>query len=274
MLLPVPRRRKRHPGRKRLDDRRMLTGNLFVLQSGIAWEMLPNEMGCGSGMTCWRRLRAWQKAGVWTRLYQALLAKLRGADQLDFSRVIPDTASVRAVHGGNWTEHYDCRQAGSKHHLLVDAQGIPLNVMLTQANRLDVTQLMPLLEGVVSITGKRGRPLHKPKCVQADRGYDSHKHRQTLQSQGIRHQIARRRTDHGSHLGKTRWVVERTLAWLHQFRRLRVCYERMPSIHEAFLHLGCAIICWRVLKNHFVRRSKGGMSSSMSNYLSREVENP
>lgn len=99
-LLPVPRRRKQHPGRKRLDDRRVLTGILFVLQSGIPWEMLPQEMGCGSGMTCWRRLRTWQRAGVWTRLHQLLLARLRGADQLDFSRVIPDSASVRAVHGG------------------------------------------------------------------------------------------------------------------------------------------------------------------------------
>jgi transposase len=99
-LLPVKRRRKRHPGRKRLDDRRVLTGILFVLQSGIPWEMLPQEMGCGSGMTCWRRLRAWQKAGVWTQLHRTLLDKLRSADKLDFSRVVADSSSVRAVHGG------------------------------------------------------------------------------------------------------------------------------------------------------------------------------
>jgi transposase len=99
-LLPVKRRRKQYPGRHRLDDRRVLTGILFVLQSGIPWEMLPQEMGCGSGMTCWRRLRAWQKAGVWTRLHRVLLSKLRGADQLDFSHVIVDSSSVRAIHGG------------------------------------------------------------------------------------------------------------------------------------------------------------------------------
>jgi transposase len=99
-LLPQPRRRKRYPGRKRLDDRNVLTGILFVLQSGIPWEMLPQEMGCGSGMTCWRRLRAWQKAGVWDRLHRVLLAHLRGADRLDFSRVIADSSSVRAIHGG------------------------------------------------------------------------------------------------------------------------------------------------------------------------------
>lgn len=99
-LLPVPRRRTHHPGRKRLDDRRVLTGILFVLQSGIPWEMLPQEMGCGSGMTCWRRLQAWQKAGVWARLHTVVLAKLRHADQLDFSRAVADSASIRAVHGG------------------------------------------------------------------------------------------------------------------------------------------------------------------------------
>jgi transposase len=73
-LLPIPRRRKTHPGRKRLDDRRVLTGILFVLESGIPWERLPQEMGCGSGITCWRRWRQWQESGVWTELHQALLA--------------------------------------------------------------------------------------------------------------------------------------------------------------------------------------------------------
>jgi transposase len=110
---------------------------------------------------------------------------------------------------------------------------------------------MPLVDGILPIAGKRGRPLRKPQCVQADRGYDSGPHRQALQRRGIRHQIGHRRTAHGSQLGKTRWVVERTIAWLHQFRRLRIRYDRLPSIHEAFLRLGCAIICWRTLKNSF-----------------------
>jgi transposase len=99
-LLPIKRRRKTHPGRKPLDDRRVPTGILFVLLSGIPWEMLSQEMGCGSDMTCWRRLRAWQKAGVWRKLHRVLLDKLRGADKLDFSRVVADSSSVRAIHGG------------------------------------------------------------------------------------------------------------------------------------------------------------------------------
>ena len=100
-LLPPPRpRRKRYPGRKPVDSRKSLSGILFVLKSGIPWEMLPQEMGCGSGMTCWRRLREWQEAGVWQKLHELLLAKLREADQIDWSRAIVDSASIRAVGGG------------------------------------------------------------------------------------------------------------------------------------------------------------------------------
>ncbi len=100
-LLPPPKpRRWRYPGRKRLRDRPALTGILFVLKSGIPWEMLPKEMECGSGMTCWRRLREWQEAGVWQNLHELLLAKLREADQIDWSRAVVDSASIRAVGGG------------------------------------------------------------------------------------------------------------------------------------------------------------------------------
>lgn len=121
-------------------------------------------------------------------------------------------------------------------------------MILTKANRHDVTQLLPLVEAIPPIGGKPGRPRRKPKLVQADRAYDSNPLRAALQAQGIDSQIARRRTKHGSGLGKTRWVVERTIAWLHWFRRLRIRYERLPSIHYAFLKLGCSLICWRQLQ--------------------------
>jgi len=100
-LLPEPKpRRFRYPGRKPVDNRRALTGILFVLKTGIGWEDLPQEMGCGSGMTCWRRLRDWQAAGVWQQLHEVLLARLQGAEQLDWSRAVVDSASVRALKGG------------------------------------------------------------------------------------------------------------------------------------------------------------------------------
>jgi transposase len=100
-LLPSPKpRRSRYPGRKPLDNRALLTGILFILQTGLRWDLLPREMGCGSGMSCWRRLRDWQAAGVWDRLHEVLLTKLREADRIDWSRVVVDSSSIRAVGAG------------------------------------------------------------------------------------------------------------------------------------------------------------------------------
>ena len=98
------------------------------------------------------------------------------------------------------------------------------------------------------IGGRPGPPCRKPDVVQGDRGYDSERHRDQLRQRGITPLIAYRYRGHGSGLGRTRWVVERTFAWLHRFRRLAVRYERRPSIHEAFLTLGCALICWYYLR--------------------------
>ena len=98
-LLPVVQRRYRYPGRKRVPDRAALTGILFVLKTGIPWEHLPQEMGCGSGMTCWRRLHDWNEAGVWERLHQVLLDELQDAEQLDWSRAVVDSSHVRAKGG-------------------------------------------------------------------------------------------------------------------------------------------------------------------------------
>jgi len=100
-ILPKPkRRRRRYPGRKPISNRQTLSGVLFVLKTGIGWEYLPLEMGCGSGMTCWRRLRDWQRRGIWTKLHRLLLNKLREADKIDWSRAVVDSMLVRAVFGG------------------------------------------------------------------------------------------------------------------------------------------------------------------------------
>jgi transposase len=97
----IPRLKKsRKGGRPPVGNREALTGILFVLKTGIAWEDLPKEMGCGSGMTCWRRLVAWQKAGVWDKLHHILLEELQRANQIDWSRAIVDSAALKAVMGG------------------------------------------------------------------------------------------------------------------------------------------------------------------------------
>jgi len=100
LLPPQKPRRKRFPGRMPIEARKALTGILFVLKTGIGWEYLPQEMGCGSGMTCWRRLRDWNAAGVWDKIHRVLLERLHNADKLDWSRAVIDSSSVRAVLGG------------------------------------------------------------------------------------------------------------------------------------------------------------------------------
>lgn len=100
-LLPPPKpRRRRHPGRKPIPHRATLTGILYVLRTGVPWEYLPPEMGCGSGMTCWRRLRDWQQTGVWERIRCAVLKELHAGGQIDWSRAVVDSASLRALKGG------------------------------------------------------------------------------------------------------------------------------------------------------------------------------
>jgi transposase len=100
-LLPARRpRNPRRPGRRRLDDRKALCGILFVLHTGIQWEFLPQQLGFGSGMTCWRRLAEWNAAGVWQRLHEVLLAELNAAGKLDWSRAVIDSSHVRAARRG------------------------------------------------------------------------------------------------------------------------------------------------------------------------------
>ena len=148
----------------------------------------------------------------------------------------------------------DRAKRGSKHQLICDARGVPLAVRLTGANRHDSQEALPLVDGIPPLQGARGRRRRRPHCVIGDRGYDAVAIRYGLRVRGIVPLVAMRRTRHGSGLGRWRWVVERTLAWLNQFRRLRVRYDKRADIHEAFLSLGCALICWRALRKALVNR--------------------
>jgi transposase len=139
----------------------------------------------------------------------------------------------------------DRARSGSKHHVLTDGQGIPLAVSLTGGNRNDVTQLIPLLDKVPAVAGLVGRPRRRPDALLADRGYDHDKYRRLLWARGIRPVIAKRGQPHGSGLGIFRYVVERAIAWLHGFRRLRIRWERRDDIHEAFLGLATCLITHR-----------------------------
>ena len=211
-LIPKVERRYRFPGRKRIDDRKVLTGILFVLQTGIPWEYLPKEMGCGSGMTCWRRLKEWQEQGVWQRLHELLLAKLqRGrADRLVAGG---DRQLARACRwGGEKTgpSPVDRARSGSKHHTLTCGRGTPLALSLSGGNHNDILELLPLVDAIPPVRGKRGRPRRRPRRLLGDGAYHSRGHRCELRARGISAAVPRPKQAHGSGLGKQRWVVERT----------------------------------------------------------------
>ena len=122
---------------------------------------------------------------------------------------------------------------------------------VTRANEDDRKQLIPMIDAIPAMRGRVGSPRKRPRYLLADRGYDSESHRQQLLCRGIEPVIAKRNTYHGSGLGKFRWPVERTISWLHQFRRLRQRWEKLQGMHQAFLTLGCAIICFRRLQAGF-----------------------
>src|SRR6266581_4650079 len=161
-LLPVKERRFRYPGRKRLPDREALQGILFVLHTGISWTHLPAELGFGSGVTCWRRLDEWQRAGVWERLHALLLARLRAAGELEWSRAVVDSSQIQAKKGAP-------KRARAR--------------------------------STAAVGGRPGRPRRRPEIVLGDRGYDSNRLREALRERGITPLIANRYHGHGSGLG-------------------------------------------------------------------------
>lgn len=126
----------------------------------------------------------------------------------------------------------------------MDGHGTPLAVALSGANRHDSKMLAPALDAVPPIrSGRRGRPRRRPGKLHADKGYDHRFCRADCRRRGIVPRIARRGVDSSHRLGRHRWKVERTLAWLNRFRRLTVRYERREDIHLAFTTLGCALVC-------------------------------
>jgi transposase len=144
----------------------------------------------------------------------------------------------------------DRGKPGSKYHLVVDKRGIPLAVRLSAANAHDATQLLPLVDQIPPIIGPRGRPgrpRKRPAKLHADKAYDASTLRRALRARGIAPRIARRGIDSSERLGRHRWVVERTLAWLLGCRRLGVRYERRADLLQGLLHLACALVCVRFL---------------------------
>ena len=217
-LMPHPT--TRYGGRPRIDDRACLAGIVDQLRTGVPWRLLPvRELGCGSGVTCWRRLRDWQRAGVWQRLQQLLLDQLGRDGRLDWSRASLDSLERARQAGGCLTgpNPTDRGKPGSKYHLLVDRGGIPLTVCLSAANTHDSM----LLEGrggcgCAGQGAARSSRAAAQAPGQAPPGQG--RRRPTLPPgaapAGIIPRIARRGIESSGRPGRHRYVGERSLAWL------------------------------------------------------------
>jgi transposase len=132
-----------------------------------------------------------------------------------------------------------------------DRAGLPLASLLTGANRHDTVVFEEVLDAIPRIRQPNGRRRKRPHKLHADKGYDIPRCRQALRRRHIRCRIARKGVDSSERLGRHRWVIERTLAWLNRYRRLTVRYARRADIHQAFLTLGCALICFNALQKRF-----------------------
>jgi len=168
-------RRSPKDGGPRINDRAVLPGILFVPKTGISWEYLPRQLGCGGGMTYWRRLHEWMHAAVWQRIHEAVLRQLREHDQIMWDRASVDAASVPAPAGGehagrNPTDHCNL---SCKHHLLVDQLGLPLVAKISGSRAHDSRFLIPLVEALPAVKGLSGRARKRPSKLHANREYAS-----------------------------------------------------------------------------------------------------
>ncbi|MFC4637694.1 IS5 family transposase [Deinococcus hohokamensis] len=241
-------------GRPLLDDRSTLAGIVYVLTTGIQWRFLPTQLGFGSPSTCRRRLHTWQAEGIWQKIHTALLNHLASHDKLDWSRCSVDSASIAAPLGGTETgpNPTDRGKLGTKRHLLVDGNGVPLAVLLSAANVHDSRMLEAVVDAVSPVkNGRPGRPRFRPDKLHADKAYDMRRCRYALCLRGVVPRIARRGVESSTSLGTVRWRVERTLAWLVRFRRLQTRYERRADLHLAFTFLACALLCYRRVTGRF-----------------------
>ncbi|MFG2395321.1 transposase [Streptomyces lavendulae] len=221
LLPPWP---TRSPGPRPVADRLCLQGILYVLCNDIARQLLPPELGFGSGL-------------AWTA---PTSARKRGSRHRS-------VAGRPAADRHRGPSPVDRRKTGSRHHLICDGRGTPLNVITTAANVNDVTQTLALVDGIPPVAGRPGRPRRRPEAPLGEKGYDSNPNRDELRKRRILPVISRKGAPNIKDMGKLRYVVEQTFALLHQFKRLAARWERRTELHDALVSLACSLICWRRL---------------------------
>jgi transposase len=248
-LLPKPPQHRKG-GRPWIENRRVLEGILWILRSGARWQDLPEKYPHPS--TCWRRLRDWEEQGVWLRIWRAFLSELNERQQWKWSESFLDGSFAPAKKGAAESEKPS--GARGRSGWWVDGTGLPLGDHLHSASPAEVRLAETTLAAIR--VGRRqhpGRPRQKPERVIADKAYDSDPLRKRLRRRGIElicpHKKNRVRpaTQDGRKLRryKRRWIIERTIAWLGNFRRLAVRYDRSLTIYRAFFHIACFMIVLR-----------------------------
>jgi transposase len=242
-------------GRPRAEDRRTIDGILYVLITGCRWPDLPREYGAPT--TVWRRLKLWGEAGVWERIWRAALATLDQQGRLDWTIAFLDGSFVPAKRGGEKVG-LTKKGKGTKWMLVVDGNGLPLGFHLDSAGRAEVCLAQQTLD-TIKVARPRGRPKQRPEKLVADRGYDSSAFRHALRGRGIRvcippkrrpknwkakrgRPVVARKDDY-----RLRYKVERSFAWLGNFRRLLIRWESLFGMYRSFFTFAALQICLRRL---------------------------
>ncbi|MFF8382020.1 IS5 family transposase [Streptomyces sp. NPDC015661] len=234
-------------GRRRAGDREVLAAIVFVATSGCTWRQLPPVFGA-CWQTVYKRFARWSGERVWARLYRVILDELGSRGQLDWSRCVIDSVSIRALKGHlTGPNPTDRGKEGSKIHLICDRTGLPISLAISGANLHDSRALEPLVRGIPPIRSRRGPRRRRPAKLHGDKGYDYDDLRRWLRERGIVPRIARRGIESSQRLGSHRWVVERTMSWLAGCRRLHRRYERKAEHFLAFAGISAALVCLRRL---------------------------
>ncbi|HEV2459431.1 MAG TPA: IS5 family transposase, partial [Ktedonobacterales bacterium] len=248
-LLPPPAR----TGRPRADDRRTIEGILYILITGCRWQDLPREYGAPT--TVWRRLKRWGEEGVWERIWRAALASLDQHGALDWSMAFLDGSFAPARKGG---DHVGLTKKGkgTKWMLVVDGNGLPLGFHLDSAAQAEVRLAQQTLD-TIQVARARGRPKQRPEKLVADRGYDSRALRRALRRRGLQmcippkrrpaswrpkrgRPVIARKDDY-----RQRFKVERSFAWLGNFRRLLIRWEHLFSVYRSWFAFALMVLCVR-----------------------------
>nr|WP_228718761.1 IS5 family transposase [Kitasatospora acidiphila] len=246
-VVPAAPARPQGGGRRRHGDREVLAAIIFVATSGCTWAQLPPCFG-PSGPTAHRRFAEWSAARVWAKLHRLVLDELGARGDLDWSRCAVDSVNMRAAKGElTGPNPVDRGRYGSKIHMVTERTGLPLSIGISGANLHDSQALEPLVRGIAPVRSRRGPRRRRPAKLHADKAYDYTHLRRWLRSRGVTPRIARRGIESSERLGRHRWTVERTVAWLAGCRRLHRRYERKAEHFLAFAGIAATLICYRRL---------------------------